>query len=57
MKEIKFRVTVDEANLILEALGQMPFKQVFALIGQLQTQASEQLGETNHAQSETRKDD
>lgn len=43
MKELTFKLTIDEANLILEALGTMPFKTVFALIGKIQTQAGEQL--------------
>lgn len=43
MKEIQLTLTVDEANLILEALGQMPFKQVFGLVGKIQGQAAEQL--------------
>ena len=46
MRELELKVTVDEANLILEALGQMPFKQVYALVGKLQEQASQQLGES-----------
>lgn len=44
MTDLELRVTVDEANLILEALGGMPFKQVYALVGKIQEQASHQLG-------------
>lgn len=44
MQELKLTLTIDEANLILEALGQMPFKTVFGLINKIQTQASQQLG-------------
>jgi len=43
MNEIELKVTVDEANLILEALGSMPFKKVYALVGKIQEQASRQL--------------
>ena len=43
MNELELKVTVDEANLILEALGQMPFKQVYALVGKIQEQANRQL--------------
>ena len=43
MKEIDLHISVDEANLILEALGNLPFVKVFALIGKLQDQASRQL--------------
>ena len=43
MKEIQLTITIDEANLILEGLGGMPFKRVFGLIGKIQQQAGEQL--------------
>jgi hypothetical protein len=46
MNELVLKVKVEEANLILEALGQMPFKQVYALVGKIQEQASQQLGES-----------
>ena len=42
-KEIKLVLTVEEANQILEALGNQPFKQVFALINKIQEQAASQL--------------
>ena len=45
MKELTFKLTVDETNLILEGLGTMPFKTVFALIGKIQNQAAAQLNE------------
>ncbi len=48
MKELKFELTVDETNLILEALGGMPFKTVFGLINKIQQQAGSQLnGQAN----------
>lgn len=43
MQKLTFEMTVEEANLVLEGLGQLPFKQVFALISNLQEQAQEQL--------------
>jgi hypothetical protein len=43
MKEIELRLTIDEANLILEALGNLPFIKVYALIGKIQDQAGHQL--------------
>ena len=43
MKEINLQITVDEANLLLEALGTQPFARVFALIGKIQEQAGQQL--------------
>lgn len=47
MNEIKLNLTVDEANLILDALGQQPFVKVFGLIQKIQQQASQQLNNTN----------
>lgn len=43
MEKIKLELTIDEANIILEALGALPFSKVFSLIGSIQQQASEQL--------------
>lgn len=43
MKEINLQLTIDEANLILEALGNLPFVKVYALIGKIQQQAGQQL--------------
>ena len=44
--EVTFRVTAEEASLILEALGSLRFSLVYQLIGKLQTQARDQLGGT-----------
>ena len=44
MNEVEFKVTVDEANLILEGLGKLPFAKVFALVAKVQEQANQQLG-------------
>lgn len=43
MKEINFAVTVDEANLILRGIGQLPFAEVYQLVSRLQQQAGRQL--------------
>ena len=43
MSEINLQVTIDEANVILEGLGQLPFARVFALVAKLQEQAAQQL--------------
>ena len=43
MQEIAINVTIDQANLILEGLGKLPFARVYELIAQLQTQAKSQL--------------
>ena len=44
MQEIDLKLTIDETNLILEALGELPFKRVFNLIAKIQNQAGAQLG-------------
>ena len=54
MKELTLTVSVDEANLILEALGDLPFAKVFALVGKIQEQARQQLnGGDTAAENET----
>lgn len=42
MKVLDLKVTVDEANLILEGLGNLPFARVFALVEKIQQQAQAQ---------------
>lgn len=39
----QFELTLDEANLILAALGKAPFEQVAGLINKLKDQATPQL--------------
>mgnify|MGYP003994061241 CR=1 FL=1 len=41
--EINLTLTIDETNLILEALGNLPFSKVFTLISKIQEQASQQI--------------
>ncbi|HMQ64277.1 MAG TPA: hypothetical protein PKE06_26575 [Flavilitoribacter sp.] len=45
MKDLTLTVTIDEANQILDALGDKPFAQVFRLIQKIQEQATAQLQE------------
>ena len=52
MKEINLQITVDEANIVLEALGNLPFAKVFALIANIQKQAGEQIS-TEEQQTKT----
>ena len=47
---LKFELTLDEANLILAALGKAPFEQVAGLIGKLREQAQPQLPALEAAQ-------
>jgi hypothetical protein len=51
MKQIGFKVSIEEANLILEGLGHLPFAQVYRLVEKLQGQASEQMKEEVQADS------
>ena len=43
MKRIDLEISIDEVNLILEALGEQPFIKVYGLIGKIQDQAKKQL--------------
>ena len=43
MDEIRLNVTIEDANLILEGLGLLPFARVFGLVAKIQEQASGQL--------------
>lgn len=43
MKTLTLQLTIDDANLILEALGNQPYVKVFSLITKFQAQASQQL--------------
>lgn len=51
MKEIKLVLSVDETNQILDALGNLPFKSVFGLIGKIQQQAAGQFNSNGAAPS------
>jgi hypothetical protein len=48
---IKLELSIDEVNLILEALGDQPFKAVYALVARLQSQARSQLGDSANPSS------
>lgn len=43
MNKIKLEFTIDEINLVLEALGQQPFARVYQLIARIQEQARAQV--------------
>jgi hypothetical protein len=51
MKEFKLVLNVNEVNVILKALGNMPYNQVSEIVGKIHAQAQEQL--TNAVISET----
>ena len=42
---ITLSLSIDQTNLVLEALGALPFARVFELIGSIQGQAKRQLEE------------
>jgi hypothetical protein len=50
--KIHLELSVADVNLILEALGEQPFKSVFGLVGRLQNQARHQLQTTPDEASE-----
>jgi hypothetical protein len=52
MQEINLNVTIEEANLILEGLGNLPFAKVYALVDKLQEQAASQLNRNNSPKRE-----
>lgn len=43
MTTIRLDLDVDDVNLVLEALGKLPFVQVYQLIGRMQAQAQAQV--------------
>jgi hypothetical protein len=43
MNSINLNLSIDEANLVLESLGEMPYRRVYELVVKIQQQASEQL--------------
>ncbi len=46
MQNLQFNLTLEETNLILEALGELPFAKVHQLIAKIQQQAHAQLQAT-----------
>ena len=45
---ITFTFTEQELNVVLNALAQRPFAEVFQLVGKIQTEAQQQLKETEN---------
>jgi hypothetical protein len=43
MQEIELKLTVEETNVILEGLGNLPFARVYTLVTKIQSQAGEQI--------------
>lgn len=51
---IALSLTLAETNLILEALGNLPFVRVFQLIGKVQQQAETQVSDAPHVNAARR---
>ncbi|MBC6479735.1 MAG: hypothetical protein GDA56_20100 [Hormoscilla sp. GM7CHS1pb] len=54
MEEIELKLTVNEVNQVLEALGQLPYARIYQLIHKVQDQAQQQIraaARANHAPS------
>lgn len=45
-QNLRLELSIDDVNLILESLGQLPFARVYSLIGRIQEQARAQLPST-----------
>jgi hypothetical protein len=51
MKDFKLTLNVNEVNLIVRALGNMPYNQVNELLNKIHAQAQEQLAAANGHES------
>ncbi len=56
MKEINLQINLEEVNLILEALGNLPFIKVYTLIGKIQEQAGQQLSADGQSEEASKTD-
>ena len=52
MHDINLSFAVEEVNLILEGLGNLQFAKVYALVGKIQEQASQQIKAANVSRPE-----
>lgn len=52
-KQISLELTLGEVNQVLEALGAMPYRQVYQLIGKIQRQGESQLEQPESTDSWT----
>lgn len=52
-KQISLELTLGEVNQVLEALGTMPYRQVYQLIGKIQRQGESQLQQPESTDSWT----
>ena len=54
MKEINLSLKIEDVNLLLTALGNLPFIQVHELITKIQSQATPQLNDSANANNHTK---
>ncbi len=52
MAKVKLELELEEVNLILKSLGNLPFKEVFELIGKINQQANQQLKDDPHSKGD-----
>ncbi|EPF18949.1 MULTISPECIES: hypothetical protein [Microcystis] len=52
-EQISLKLTLGEVNQVLEALGTMPYRQVYQLIGKIQRQGESQLEQPESTDSWT----
>jgi len=50
MNEINLKMTVDEVNIIIESLSQLPFAKVYKIIEKIHLQANKDLNENSNQQ-------
>ena len=55
MNELNLTLTLEEVNILLDALGDQSFKQVHQLINKIQTQATGQLQDAQADSAEAKK--
>ncbi len=53
---IELKLSIEDANLILKALGERPFREVFTLVEKIQEQAAAQLEKVGEEDSEVMAD-
>ena len=52
MQEINLRLAVEDVNVILEGVGNLPFAKVYTLVGKIQEQAAQQMRATHAAKEQ-----
>lgn len=53
MKDFKLTLSLNEVNLVIRALGNLPYNQVNELLARIHTQAQEQLTAANGSDAAT----